>query len=458
MAKWQKVFLGWKLGWGIFMLLLVSLFAGLWFQADLGPRLGAAWFQKSLWLSAFAGLFLVWAVLALAFKIFQRPIVFKAEMTNFLLGFSIVLICLGVLLSYSLGVFGELRMSEGGNNKDLWLQDLQLKVQREDWTNPRTVVFERSMSVRNSSDLTALTDRLASGLKIERYIGLAEVEESGAEADEKGMKGSLPPESPVAPPPAQKTDSTVRVMDQNSGRIVAELGKAQLNQPIKAGEVTVTLKKILLHANVGNGGLTDGGPDAPENVAAEIVIEKQGQTFREVVFERYPTFSLLPGQDIGVRFLFAQSPSGPGQSFSTIDPGVMENPVRHVKEVMNARGSALPPSAVLLKPTSGDGTPGVWVFEGERVIAEYGGHRYQIEYGPVSIELPFLVDPRAHPLGESFSEGGYQLRLVAKMMADETKSYYVFSVVKDPGFYLKWLGAFLGFLAALTLLRRKEAR
>lgn len=159
--------------------------------------------------------------------------------------------------------------------------------------------------------------------------------------------------------------------------------------------------------------------------------------------------------------------------------------VRGVKPTEMVPKESLPPSAVLVRSDL-PGSHGEWLIEGEAISAKTSTGTYEVFYGSKTVDLPFQVKleqfrkvdypgtetpmsfestifidgkgtSKLIQMNEPFENEGYLLYQSSYEMGQGNPTASIFSVNKDPGRLVKYIGAVILILgiAVLTIMRSK---
>lgn len=358
--------------------------------------------------------------------------------------------------------------------------------------------------------------------------------------------------------------SLLVVKDRKSSKVIREIAIEELRQSgLQIGEVEIQLKKIFERAIVSNNSISDGGEKI--NPAVEIEVTKDGKAYRDVLFARFPDFSMTEtNPDIGVSFTYQSngsdevaSQSSPSNSkglpaghppiagaTSAAAPVVVGNlmefyvgeddsvqlvltkdgkrvltqdievnkvvktpwmnmevtllnvgaPQEEFKEPaaveVTPKADRLPPSAVKVRYKTQAGEKSFWLIEGQSRRVTEGEDETEFYYGREIIKLPFrlnlkdfhkkdypgtetamsfesnvTVDNEAEVTNVSMNEplkrDGFTLYQASyEMGQDGAPSTSVFSVNKDPGRAIKYLGSLITALGIIifTVSRSRYGR
>lgn len=251
--------------------------------------------------------------------------------------------------------------------------------------------------------------------------------------------------SPSARRPADRPERLI-ILERAGGRELKAATLSELKVGIVVDGIRVRLTNRFRHAVVTDNKIgedpTGGGPPNP---ALELNLEKAGQAQRDVVYAKYPEFSLNKAGSFGLAFRYeapdliqmnsngvsaanattgntiqfhfergqpktvqvvllkngvfvAEKIMSEGDAFTTPWMGMTiflgsiiqgSESVTKITPVKPKPGSELPPSAVLVR-TSGSQKP-FWLALGERAPAQIGGRAAFVAFQNEMIELPFKL-------------------------------------------------------------------
>lgn len=360
----------------------------------------------------------------------------------------------------------------------------------------------------------------------------------------------------------ESKSSLLVVKDRQSSKVIREIAIEDLRRSgLQIGEVEIQLKKIFERAIVSNNTISDGGEKV--NPAVEIEVTKNGKAYRDVLFARFPDFSMTEtNPDIGVSFSYLASatdqsaapqpakaqglPAGHPPIAAGASPAapvagnlmefyvgeddsvqlvltkdgkrvltqnieankVVKTPWMNMEVTLLSVGAPqeefkepaavevtpkadrLPPSAVKVKYKTVAGEKSFWLIEGQSRRVTEGEDETEFYYGREIIKLPFRLNlkdfhKKDYPgtetamsfesnvtvdnetevtnvsMNEPLKRDGYTLYQASyEMGEDGAPSTSVFSVNKDPGRAIKYLGSLITALGIIifTVSRSRYGR
>ena len=259
---------------------------------------------------------------------------------------------IGALVTAETGVDGQLRVVENTANDTIILPDLVLEMATPESVQPESYGFVRQAHELSGSDLNFLNNKIADRIVVMKYAPFVKVEsefrrqnegdhgvalgfilksqffnqsewlhsrekselqlgpahlrmiEHARTQSEPKVKKVAIQASPKKSTPAKEHSIEVRkkIGDELVTRIaIAKLKKA----PVKiSGGLTISFKKQYEQAIVSQGGVSEGG-EPGKNPAIEIEVDDGKQKQREVLYAKFPNFSLHADGISGMSFTFS---------------------------------------------------------------------------------------------------------------------------------------------------------
>jgi hypothetical protein len=267
----------------------------------------------------------------------------------------LLLLLLGGVMTSWYGIDGTLRIVEGQESNAVVLPQLVLGIAPQGASNYSFYPIKRSGSLKEASDFSSLNETISSVLtidKMEPFVavknGYMDTKDSskGPFAVEFRIKSaffdveqSLQSESQtnVSMGPAQfilkeerdpeassqktklnanghsykksyKKGNWLIVKDKSTGKELKKIEvKSELvDKTINVNNVKILISKVFKRASVGQGGMTESA-DGDPNPALVLLLESGSEKARDVVFTKYPSFSLNQKNDFGLRFEYQSS-------------------------------------------------------------------------------------------------------------------------------------------------------
>lgn len=372
------------------------------------------------------------------------------------------------------GLDGQLYVLEGQSSGEIALDNRVIEVSGK--RSYHKIPLERTVKSLASRDLASVNAGLTPLFKIVEYRPFVILDPALYNQNEEGLSFRMnspffdetlrltasEPELKMGPAtirlvkansptpieiPAHRTSgagksSLLIVSDQKSSKVLRQIPLDQLRRTgsmVEVGGVEIQLKKIFEHAIVAKNSITDGGPKL--NPALEIEVKKDGKSYREVLFARFPEFSMTEKNNLGVTFAYIspdaeELPAGPGPAAGNIiEFRVGENnevelrlakdgetvltkrlgagesvvtPWMNIEVTLLSVGQAadlgepqatkptpkidrLPPSAVKVQYQSDEGERSFWLVEGQSRTVIQNGDEAEIYYGREIVKLPFQL-------------------------------------------------------------------
>ncbi len=240
----------------------------------------------------------------------------------------------GSWLTKIYGIDGSLQVQEGESQNVVVLPRLMLGYQFEGSAALNSSVFSKTLYDQDEDDLSAINQALGHMIRAKNFIPFAEIEKGYSSAQEpgKGAVGSSfglksaffdvkewlhseeNPEMQMGPAhlklvvedvasliekPSGKSSKSSSSLDGDIVTIQGPQGKpkdftfSQLKKGVDFNGVQVRLEKVYDRAMVAeNKILENQDPASPLNKAAELSLEKNGKKIREVLYAKYPGFSI----------------------------------------------------------------------------------------------------------------------------------------------------------------------
>lgn len=285
------------------------------------------------------------------------------------------------------GLDGQLYVLEGQSSRDVALDGRVIEMSGK--RAYRKVAIERTVKSLDADDLKPISTKLAPFFEVVEYRPFVILDPALYNMNEEGLsfriksqffdetlrltasepelkmgpatirlvRGTSPVESSPQPVPTHAENkkqnphkatsvsksSLLVVTDQKSTKVLREIPVDQLRRAgsvVEVGGVEIQLKKIFARAIVAENSIADGGPKL--NPAVEIEVKKDGKSYREVLFARFPDFSMTENNNLGVSFAFVSSDAEATESESATS---------------NSDSAKLPPGHPPLEPKAAPSGP-----------------------------------------------------------------------------------------------------
>ena len=336
---------------------------------------------------------------------------YKRNHTGFVIThIGLLTLLIGAMITNLWGIDGQLPVVEKQQSGDVSLPDLVLEVINRSTDTKDVFPVPRRLREAGYDDFKSINDVTADRVSVLSYLPFAKAERTfqsgGDSSDVRGAALSFRlksqffdvsqslqfPQNPEAqmgpahltltlhgkedPPPqdtrehaakpahskarAPKSVSSkgraLRILAKNSGKLIQEVSLSALRKgPVEVGPLFVAVTQVYEQAQVGGvgkkGGLTEGGKKGA-NPALELSVVHQGKTEREVIFSKYPTFTLHNEGLFGYTFRFVD----PESSADAEPPAAAEadNSPKIPKDSVHARFAG----GGATSPSPGTGGPG----------------------------------------------------------------------------------------------------
>lgn len=341
--------------------ILIVVAVGTVLESKYNAQVASILVYRSWWFGVLMGL--LWFNIFFA-TVARIP--FKLHHTGFvIIHIGLLTLLVGGLVTAKYGIDGSLRIMEGQSNNRVGLPELALKVASSASNTIQTYDFSRSLEPLDRNQLGFSRLRATTGIIVERYLPFVTREQgyAPAPAGEKGdgvlvdftldssmfgkanefLHSKDRPQSQMGPAQfhlyvdqedvpakvqprkkpaksAQVKVSPVRTLASSGsesdsliikdkqgnevGRIsLSSLKAAQKGKKAKTvAGLNISLLQVLEQAIVDQNKLVDKG-EKGANPALEVKLEKGGKTYREIIFAKYPGFSLSgAGTELGLSF------------------------------------------------------------------------------------------------------------------------------------------------------------
>lgn len=258
----------------------------------------------------------------------------------------------GGLVTNRWGIDGQLQVMEGTSNSTVFLSRLMVGYQVEGSPSIQKLVFDRSLSPKDSSDLAHINKEMGAWFKVNQYLPFAKVEKSYDSSSEgaagetsvsfimksqffnvtewlstqdepekqmgpatlrivKGAYVAPLKKSPAKMEPVKKrtassvaNEESVRILDAKTEKELQRIQVSKLLQgPVTVNGVSILLSNKVKNAIVAANKLAEGDPEG-YNPALEFEIKKGDESKREVLYAKFADFSLHPEGAFGLRLQY----------------------------------------------------------------------------------------------------------------------------------------------------------
>ena len=261
----------------------------------------------------------------------------------------LLLLFAGGFLTNNLGVDGILRVVEGQSSREVVINDIVVSARAGN--DPQAVEFEipRSMFEKGESSFSSINEALRGLAVVRGYLPFAEVrevlkEKNSSEMREpfevqfriksaffnvvQGLNSQSQTQLQMGPAtfrllkmeksPRKPNSVTSSAHPAGSSVLNLKVGSTEkhidLNHTkvsvVNIGSYKVKIAALMGHATVVNNGLQDN-PQGPINPALVLEISDGKETAKEVLFAKFPTFSLRKGKfaDLQITFVAGDTPA-----------------------------------------------------------------------------------------------------------------------------------------------------
>ncbi len=445
--------------------------AGTLYEARYNAQVAGLIVSRSWWFHSLLGL--LWINIFFA-ALSRWP--FKLHHAGFVIThIGLLTLLIGAEMTALMGIDGQLRIEQGETSNIVGLPELVLRSSREGSNSVLTFPVTRSLS--DSGRISIPDFELATGLEILRYVPFVSVQQgfagsSSPEAKvlrfkmesaffnvEEALHSEQRPElqmgpakirfrtQPVASSSKVAASGKVLIIKKAGGdEVIARLSiKPGGTRSVVAGMHRITVTEVFEAAQVATGKLIESGQPG-SNPALSIQIasatDPKSPPIRDVVFAKFPGFSLQPKATHGLRFEYQASPtsvisedrSGNVIEFQKLagDPGAriqvslfkngqsvltqsassgdtiqtpwmgMKLTLLGIQDAASASGERiapielqpktdLPPAAVLIGEPGSPMEKATWVAEGMVKTIRSPQGTFEVYFGLRTVELPFAL-------------------------------------------------------------------
>jgi hypothetical protein len=512
----------------------------------------------------------------------------------------------GAFVTANSGIDGQLQVRERSSEDRVILSELELGYQFDDSLSKQTIIIDKRLKAQEESQLSDINKEFEHLFTVEKYIPFArfdrifetvskttdnavalsfilkssffnvsewlhtqsmptlnmgpatlkvfyETKEPKPEATGKNNRNALSGAGASVsagtnkskPPESAKDDDLIIVKDSKSHEVIKSLPITQFKKNgITLKGAKITLKNQFVQAVVRDNKLEEGGGGNSDksNPALEINIEKDGTNTRDILYAKFPDFSIRKENTIGLDFVYQstaaqespldtsrqnaemgqseirsdrqantiefyvnpQNPNQarielyknqtlvgkellkPGQSYQTPWMGITITigaiiPKAQMRDNMTEigpeKGKDLPPSAILIRLKNSNEK--IWFAEGETKQFNYNSRSLSIFYGRQIIRLPFQVgldkfskinypgtetplsfesmvhineipNPTKISMNDPLKKEDFTLYQSSYILNPGEPPVSIFSVNKDPGRPIKYLGSLILCIGIMT--------
>ncbi len=272
----------------------------------------------------------------------------------------IIIVLIGSWVTKIYGVDGSLQVQEGQSQNMVTLPRLMVGYQFDGSSTLSSVVFDKTLFEKSENQLDFINDKIGHVVKVERFVPFAEIEKGFATSQDTngpvgisfGLKSQFfdvkewlhsvenpvfqmgpatlkliidegdTPKDIIKPNPNNKkkekakgpslqlrsvaqAENTLLVLDQKSGKELRKLSLSELKKGISQNGVSIKLVKSYARAIVAENKMVENeDPAGAPNPALELSIEKGTEKVREVLYGKFPSFSLNKDGVFGLSFKY----------------------------------------------------------------------------------------------------------------------------------------------------------
>ncbi len=272
----------------------------------------------------------------------------------------IIIVLIGSWITKIYGVDGSLQVQEGQSQNMVTLPRLMVGYQFDGSSTLSSVIFDKTLFEKSENQLDFINEKIGHVVKVERFVPFAEIEKgfttnqdiSGPVGISFGLKSQFfdvkewlhseenpvfqmgpatlkliiddsdSPQDSIKLAPIKKkkekaqgpglqtrdiaqVENTLVVLDQKNGKELRKLSLAELKKGILQNGVSIKLVKSYSRAIVAENKMVENeDPAGAPNPALELSIEKGSEKVREVLYGKFPGFSLNKDGVFGLSFKY----------------------------------------------------------------------------------------------------------------------------------------------------------
>ena len=377
-----------KLAVPVMIALIISVAIGTIIESLHNTEYARIALYDTSWFSALLGLL---ALNVFASMMSRYP--WKQHQIGFVLTHvGIIILMTGSLITKRSGLDGTLQIPEGQSQGQVVLSKLMVAYQFEGSNTISSAVFEKSLSDKSGSELDFINDKIGHVVKVEKFVPFAEIDKgytnsqnlTGPVGISFGLKSQffdvkewlhsvdnpmmqLGPatlkliiDDETASAESKKTSETqiakearlpasqadeIQIVDAKSNKVIKSVSVASLKKDLTLSNgVKIHVKQSFDHAQVANNKIVESeDPSSSPNPALELEVSQGSKNIREVLYAKFPNFSLNKDGVFGFRFHYVSAgtteASAPSQEASRLPPG---HPA--VDQTADAKTEETPPS------------------------------------------------------------------------------------------------------------------
>lgn len=376
-----------KLAVPLMLILACVVAAGTIFESNYNSEYVKLMIYNSSWFSAL--MILLW-INIFAATISRIP--FKRHHTGFVIThIGLLTLLVGGMMTNSLGIDGQLRVTENTANNVVVLSGGVIGYQFDEAMAPQFIKFDRKLNEKEYSQSDSINEPIKHLFYIKKYLPFAQVDrvyessDKSSEAEQGSKNIALSfilksaffnvsewlhthdnPEMQMGPAtlkivedtednkqvkntiktikenkprvPQNTSEDSLTIKDKASGKVLAKVSIKQLPKVVNG--IKISVKNKFRYAVVAENKLVEGnGENNSPNPALEIILEKSGSQQREIVYEKFPDFSVNKEGSFGLSFIYSASDfSGETKAKTQLPPNHPE-----VSEASGEQISSTPP-------------------------------------------------------------------------------------------------------------------
>jgi len=250
----------------------------------------------------------------------------------------------GSFITSVYGIDGSLQIPEKQSNNVVIMSRLMLGYQFENSPTLNSVFFEKTLFEKDKNDLNFINEKIGHVIQLEKFIPFAAIERGYSGGDDKlgpvgisfGLKSQFfdvkewlhSVDNPimqmgpatikiivddkvslnqltkrVIASPTKSSSNYIRIFDFKSKKEIAQVEISKLKkEAFQFKGIKIKLTQAYQRAIVSNNKIAESeDPSSPPSPAVELEIEKENQKLREVLYGKFPGFSLNQAGVFGLR-------------------------------------------------------------------------------------------------------------------------------------------------------------
>lgn len=292
----------------------------------------------------------------------------------------------GSFITSFYGIDGSLQIPEKQSNNVVIMSRLMLGYQFENSPTLNSVFFEKTLFEKDKNDLNFINEKIGHVIQLEKFVPFASVERGYSAGDDNsgpigisfGLKSQFfdvkewlhstdnpvmqmgpatikividdkvsvnqdQTQKRVIASPTKKNSNYIRVSDFNSKKELTQIEISKLKkESFNYKGIKIKLTQSYQRAIVSNNKIVESeDPSSPPSPAVELLIEKENQKLREVLYGKFPGFSLNQAGVFGLKLELISTEFEEQSSLPSGHPNINQNESLETTEQspMSAQGN-----------------------------------------------------------------------------------------------------------------------